>query len=49
MDAAVAPIGIPSFTAAFVFVTWLFLLPKAQLKPHPHRPIENGIFKKGKR
>ena len=30
MDAAMAPIGIPTFTAPFVFVTWLFLLPKAR-------------------
>jgi urea transporter len=46
MDAAMTPIGIPTFTAPFVFVTWLFLLPKADLKPHPHAPIENGIIKK---
>ena len=44
MDAAMAPIGIPSFTAPFVFVTWLFLLPKARLQPHPHAPIHDGIF-----
>lgn len=44
MDAALAPIGIPSFTAPFVFVTWLFLLPKAGLKPHPHEPIADGLF-----
>jgi len=46
MDAALAPIGIPTFTAPFVFVTWLFLLPKAELKPHPHRRMEDGIFDK---
>ncbi|MET0598212.1 MAG: urea transporter [Mesorhizobium sp.] len=44
MDAAMAPLGIPSFTAPFVFVTWLFLLPKARLQPHPHAPIHDGIF-----
>lgn len=49
MDAAFTPIGIPTFTAPFVFVTWLFLLPKADLKPHPHEPIENGILKKVKK
>lgn len=43
MDAGMAPLGVPSFTAPFVFVTWLFLLPKADLKPHPHAPIENGL------
>lgn len=43
MDAAFAPIGIPTFTAPFVFVTWLFLLPKADLKPHPHDRIANGV------
>lgn len=46
MDAAVAPIGIPTFTAPFVFVTWLFLLPKADLKPHPHGRIQGGLFGK---
>ncbi len=43
LDAAVSPVGIPTFTAPFVFATWLFLLPKADLKPHPHAPIKNGI------
>lgn len=47
MDAAVAPLGIPTFTAPFVFVTWLFLLPKAQLVPHPHGPVEGGVMNKG--
>jgi urea transporter len=46
LDAALAPVGIPSFTAPFVFTTWLFLLPKAGLKPHPHAPIENGVVGK---
>ncbi len=44
MDTALAPIGIPTFTAPFVFATWLFLLPKAKLQPHPHEPIKNGVF-----
>ena len=43
LDATVAPLGIPTFTAPFVFVTWLFLLPKAKLQPHPHAPIANGV------
>jgi len=46
LDTAVAPIGIPTFTAPFVFVTWLFLLPKADLKPHPHALMQGGLFKK---
>ena len=36
-------IGIPTFTAPFVFATWLFLLPKAKLKPHPHEEIKGGL------
>jgi urea transporter len=46
LDTAVAPIGIPTFTAPFVFVTWMFLLPKADLKPHPHGLMQGGLFKK---
>lgn len=44
LDATVAPLGIPTFTAPFVFATWLFLLPKAKLQPHPHAPIANGVM-----
>jgi len=44
MDASLTPIGIPTFTAPFVFTTWLFLLPKADLKPHPHELIKNGVL-----
>ena len=44
LDAAVLPFGIPTLTAPFVFATWLFLLPKADLKPHPHQPIAAGLF-----
>jgi urea transporter len=44
LDTAVAPVGIPTFTAPFVFVTWLFLLPKADLKPHPHARMKNTLF-----
>jgi urea transporter len=36
LNTALAPIGIPSFTAPFVFATWLFLLPKRDLVPTPH-------------
>lgn len=45
LDAAFGPLGIPTFTAPFVFVTWLFLLPKADLKPHPHLPIQGGVIR----
>lgn len=45
LDTAVGPLGIPTFTAPFVFVTWLFLLPKADLKPHAHGPIQNGVVR----
>jgi urea transporter len=44
LDAAVSPLGIPTFTAPFVFVTWLFLLPRTNLEPHPHAPIKKGIL-----
>lgn len=44
LNAAIAPIGIPTFTAAFVLVTWLFLLPKLDLKPHRHEPVSNGVM-----
>ncbi|GAB1584278.1 urea transporter [Phyllobacterium phragmitis] len=44
LDAAIAPVGIPTFTAAFVFVTWLFLLPKLNLKPHGHGLVSDGIM-----
>ncbi len=33
MNAAVAPFGIPSLTAPFVLVSWLFLLPRQNLEP----------------
>jgi len=35
IDVALTLIGIPTFTASFVFATWLFLLPKANLAPAP--------------
>ena len=42
LDTAVAPIGIPTFTAPFVLVTWLFLLPKERFVPVHHKPIKGG-------
>lgn len=48
MDVALTPIGIPTFTAPFVFVTWLFLLPKADLEPPPHARVPSGVVGKRK-
>lgn len=42
MDSALAPVGIPTLTAPFVVATWLFLLPKQNLTPLPHKPIPGG-------
>lgn len=42
MDTFLAPVGIPTFTVPFVFVTWLFLLPHETLVPVPHEDIERG-------
>ncbi len=39
LDTALAPLGIPTFTAPFVFVTWLFLLPHLNLAPAPHEQL----------
>jgi urea transporter len=43
LDAAVAPVGIPTFTAPFVFVTWLFLLPKEKFVPVHHEPVKRAL------
>lgn len=37
MDVALTPVGIPTFTAPFIFATWIFLLPKEKLAPVPHK------------
>jgi urea transporter len=39
LDVALQPLGIPTLTSPFVFVTWLFLLPHLQLAPVPHAPL----------
>lgn len=44
LDAALDPVGIPTFTAPFVFVTWLFLLPKEKFVPVHHAPVEAGAL-----
>jgi urea transporter len=46
LDAAVSPFGIPTFTAPFVFVTWLFLLPKEKFVPVQHEPIKSGAVQR---
>lgn len=43
LGAAMTPIGVPTLTAPFVLVTWLFLLPRAEVKPHIHGVITNGV------
>jgi urea transporter len=42
LDTALTPIGIPTLTAPFVIVTWLFLLPKENLAPVPHNTLAGG-------
>lgn len=49
LDTALAPVGVPSFTAPFVFATWLFLFPKRDFAPTPHHePIEDGVLSAGR-
>jgi urea transporter len=42
LDTALTPIGIPTLTAPFVFVTWLFLIPKEKFVPIAHQPMKSG-------
>jgi urea transporter len=45
LNTALAPVGVPSFTAPFVFATWLFLLPKRHLVPvRHHERISDGVL-----
>jgi urea transporter len=40
-----SPLGIPTLTFPYVLTMWLFLLPKADLAPHPHHlPVINGVL-----
>ncbi|HRA68394.1 MAG TPA: urea transporter [Caldilinea sp.] len=43
MDVALTPIGIPTFTAPFIFATWLFLLPKENLAPVRHERAAQAV------
>ncbi len=47
MDIALTPVGIPTFTAPFIFVTWLFLLPKEKLAPVPHKLATHAVVGEG--
>jgi urea transporter len=48
LNTALAPLGIPALTAPFVFATWLFLLPKRDLAPTPHRELpEHDVLRAG--
>ncbi len=49
LNAGVSPLGIPTFTAPFVFVVWLFLLPKVKLQPQLHEHIKEPLLKKKKK
>jgi urea transporter len=45
LDTALSPIGIPSFTAPFVFATWLFLFPARGVAPVPHhKEVKHGVL-----
>ena len=35
LNVALMPLAIPALTAPFVFITWLFLLPRQRLEPDP--------------
>jgi urea transporter len=47
LNVLLLPVGIPTLTAPFVGVTWLFLLPKARFTPVMHQPIEHGAAHDG--
>jgi urea transporter len=38
MNVALAPFGVPTLTAPFVLVSWLFLLPRQQFEPSGGKP-----------
>jgi urea transporter len=47
MDVALTPMGIPTFTAPFIFATWIFLLPKENLAPVKHVHVDNPVVGSG--
>ena len=38
-DLILAPIELPSFTAAYVLTMYLFIAPRKFAPPHPHKPV----------
>jgi urea transporter len=42
LNVLLQPMGIPTLTAPFVFVTWLLLLPRARFMPVMHEYIQDG-------
>jgi len=38
-DLILTPIGLPSFTAAYVLAMYLFIAPRKFAPPHPHAPV----------
>lgn len=47
LDTAMTPFGIPTFTAPFVFATWIFLLPKEKLTPVKHMHKDEPVVGSG--
>lgn len=49
LDTMLAPLGISSLTAPFVFATWIFLFPKRNFAPTPHHErLKDGVVDTGK-
>lgn len=46
LDSACRPLHVPTFTAPFILVTWVFLLARADLQPVPHQPQKHEVFGK---
>lgn len=45
LSVALSPIGIPALTFPYVLTMWLFLLPKEDVAPYPHRlPALGGVL-----
>jgi urea transporter len=47
MNAGFSPVGLPTFTAPFVLVTWIFLLPHLKLAPVPHQKLASATGGRG--
>ena len=44
-DLILAPIGLPSYTAAYVLTMYLFIAPRKFAPPHPHKPVAEHALK----